>query len=242
MCVRTAPNPSAVERLGLLLVGEIDWELLYALARRNGVIALLYRILSELGTGRPSRDWLEKVRQEALAHGKRNLLTAQELVRLLALLEKKGIPALALKGAALAAIAYGDLALRQYGDLDILVRPQDVALAADLLLNDAYFTDGTILESERPFGRRDGWVVVDLHWGITVPHFAALLDEEGMWQRAQTIALAGGEIRTLALEDHLLALAVHGPLHCVLPPRLWYTRPEIALCKSDCQSDLRLCD
>lgn len=31
-----------------------------------------------------------------------------------------------------------------------------------------------------------------------------------MWERAQTISLAGGQVRTLALEDHLLALAVHG--------------------------------
>lgn len=207
---RTSLSPAGVERLRSLLRGEIDWGLLYSLARRHGVVALLYRTFSVYGAATPPAHWLEKVRSEALAHGKRNLLTAQELVRLLALLERNGIPALALKGPSLAVTAYGDLAVRQYGDLDILVRPQDVGLATAVLLADRYFTDSTVLESERPFGRRDGWVVVDLHWGVTVPHFAGLLDEEGMWERAQMIPLAGGQVRTLALEDHLLALAVHG--------------------------------
>jgi len=202
------PEPEA---LSASLSGDgIDWERLYALARRHGVVVLLYRALSRWDSVRVPTPWLEKFSREALAHGKRNLLTAQEVGRLLARLESNGIPALTFKGPALAAAAYGDLSLRQYGDLDILIRPADVGRATELLLANRYFTDGSIFATERPFGRQDGWVMVDLHWGVTVPLFASLLDETGMWQRAQTVTLAGQPVRTLALEDHLLAVAIHG--------------------------------
>lgn len=209
-CVSVSLWGASAAQLPQLLSAQIDWGHFYALARGHGVVVSAYRTLVAHGGPQVPAAWLEKLRSQALTHGRRNLLTAQELVRLMGLLAYNGIDSLALKGPVLAATAYGDLSLRQYGDLDILVHPQAVATVAEVLLNDDYFTDGNVFETERPFGRRDGWVVVDLHWGVTVPRFAPLLDEVGMWQRAQTVPLAGGQVRTFALEDHLLAMAVHG--------------------------------
>src|SRR5256886_10494233 len=52
-----------------------------------------------------------------------------------------GIAAVPVKGPTLAALAYGDLARRESFDLDILVRRQDVAPAADLLRSLDYRAD-----------------------------------------------------------------------------------------------------
>lgn len=201
---------SAQERLEAMLEAPLDWDGLHRLARRHGLVPLLYRALTAHRHTRLPDRRLADLGREAAAHGKRNLLTARELTRLLALLEGKGIPALAFKGPALAAQAYDNLGARQYGDLDILVAPQDAETASEILLHDGYFSDGSIFETERPFGRRDGWVVVDLHWSLTTPLFAPLLDEVGIWQRAVSISLVGRRVRTLSAEDHLWAVALHG--------------------------------
>lgn len=210
LCALVDNRAGEDEAITSKLCSDMDWTGLQRLARRHGVVPLLHRSVTRAGLRDVPPAWRSALAQEAAAHAKRNLLTAREMGRLLALFAANGIPALAFKGPALAQQAYGDLALRQYGDLDILIRPQDVERAAGLLLDDDYFTDGSIFATERPFGRRDGWVVVDLHWGLTVPHLAGLLDETGMWQRARPIALAGHEILTLSPADHLLVLAVHG--------------------------------
>ena len=62
----------------------------------------------------------------------------RELTRISALLENNGVCVIPWKGPILAAAAYGDVALRQFGDLDILVREQDAMRAKDLLLASGY--------------------------------------------------------------------------------------------------------
>src|SRR5260370_38643204 len=67
-------------------------------------------------------------------------LTA-ELFRLLDLFAREGIQVLPFKGPTLAMAAYGNLALRQFTDLDLLIRKEDVLRARGILLENGYRTD-----------------------------------------------------------------------------------------------------
>ena len=52
-----------------------------------------------------------------------------------------GIPAIPFKGPTLASAAYGGLALRESGDLDILVRAEDAVRAKDMLVSSEFRLD-----------------------------------------------------------------------------------------------------
>ena len=57
------------------------------------------------------------------------------------LFEKYDIQALAFKGPTLAQNAYGDITLRQFGDLDILIRKKDRSRMVSILLNEQYIPE-----------------------------------------------------------------------------------------------------
>jgi Uncharacterised nucleotidyltransferase len=81
---------------------------------------------------------LTALRHHFQVNALRNVFLAGTLLKLLRLLEAHGIAALPYKGPVLAALAYGNVAFRQFGDLDLLVRPQDADRAKALLWAQGY--------------------------------------------------------------------------------------------------------
>ena len=67
-------------------------------------------------------------------NARKTLWFTRELFRILGHLESAGIKTLAYKGPVLAKTLYGDVTERQYSDLDILIRPEDVPRAKAALL------------------------------------------------------------------------------------------------------------
>src|SRR5438046_1996796 len=68
----------------------------------------------------------------------RSVLLTWELVDILDLFATEGIEAMPYKGPAIAISIYGRLALRQFSDLDILVRKRDVWRCQQLLISRGY--------------------------------------------------------------------------------------------------------
>ena len=111
---------------------EVDWDALVRLARPHGMLPLVADALGEAGVAPPAvRAALERALRDNL---RRNVFLTAELFKLLALLEARGVPAVPYKGPALAALLYGNVGLRQFGDLDVLVRARDLGRAKELLL------------------------------------------------------------------------------------------------------------
>jgi hypothetical protein len=153
-------------------------------------------------------------------NAQRNLFLAATLLKLLRLLEAHGTPAVPFKGPVLAVVAYGNLALRQFGDLDILVRPQDARHAQQLLLTRGYRRWDGRPTTPLPRLRKvyelisaDGQVLVELHWALTSSTFFFPLKPACLWERLETVTLLDTPVRTLVPEDVLLMLCVHGAKH-----------------------------
>src|SRR5207247_2195984 len=154
---------------------------------------------------------------------RRNLRFAGELLRLLELFEGEGIAAVPFKGPVLAVAAYGDIALRESRDLDILVRRGDVQHAKQLLLSRGYRPelsveaghDAALLASGYHYPlRRDDGLAVELHWNLAPREFPYPVDLEEVWTRLRPVRLGGRTVCTLASEDLLLFLCAHGAKHC----------------------------
>ena len=69
------------------------------------------------------------------------LLFTAELLRLLDLFDRHAIRVLPFKGPVLADMLYGDIAAREYCDLDLLIDKADVPAAIGILLVEGYSTD-----------------------------------------------------------------------------------------------------
>ena len=222
-CARASLDADIEARIRDLLRQKVDWNYVIDVAAAHGVKPLLCHNLTNRCAASVPKTLLVQFRRYIQAHAFNNLFLTRELIRLLGLLEKNGISAIPWKGPVLAAMAYGNVALRQFGDLDILVRQDDAMRGKDLLFSAGYrlqyegsAESAVAFHSARKVYeliREDGRVVVELHWAITSQTFPFRLDPASLWENIATISLEGAPVHNLSPEDLLLVLCVHGAKH-----------------------------
>ena len=201
---------------------DLNWDFFLQTARRHSVLPLVHRALGQHpGVPVPIREVLEFIfRENAL----RSVVLTAELMRLLAGFAEHGISLLPYKGPTLAQQLYGDVALRSFSDLDLLVRIGDVQRATDALETLGYAADPPIpasrraahlaLASEQMFRRTPGATLVELQWRIAPAYFSVDFDWDWFWHTAVRVSLGERQVTALAPEALLLVLAVHGGKHC----------------------------
>lgn len=221
-CARTRKSWSTLSDIDTLLQAGPDWEYVLRMALRHRVAPLVYRHLSDDRLEIVPEHILEQFRDRFDANRLRNLFLAGDLLKLLDELETHGISAIPYKGPVLAAFAYGDLALREFGDLDVLVRKKDVLRAREVLISLGYEPRQRMIGTQEaayirydrqyPFVRDDG-NVVELHWTPTPRAVSFFLDPENLWGHTRQVRLGGGAVSTFGTEDTILILCVHGSSH-----------------------------
>jgi hypothetical protein len=222
-CGRADLSPERGAQVRALIDGGLDWDRVLALAGRHGLRALLHRHLTRLGPSGVPAAALAALKDYAARNSAFGLLLTGELLRLLATLDAHGVEAMPFKGPALAQALYGHLALRQFCDLDILVREADVWRASAVLEAQGFVADCTVPEARRAaflrqdyvrlFRRDGGRTIVELHWAVAPRSFAVRFDGDAVWQRLTSMTLQGRDVRRPADEDLLLMLCVHGSRH-----------------------------
>lgn len=201
-------GPTRAGEIRLLLRQRIHWPYVLETALRHSVMPLLYHTLHTTYPGAVPSAALAQLRYRFQANAIRNVVLTEELIRLVQLFEAEGITALPFKGPVLASSIYGSLSLRQFGDLDILVRSEHYLRSSELLISQGYQRD------QGSFVRWGGRINVDLQHRLTPAIFSCPFHIEHLWSRAQRVSLAGTTVLTLAPEDLLLYLCVHGAKHC----------------------------
>ena len=135
--------------------------------------------------------------------------------------ETHGIPAIPYKGPALAASAYGNLSLRQFCDLDVLLHKRDIVRAKELLISQGYQLQLTNAEEAAflkyryhfHFARDSGRVHVELHWAFTRRYWSFPIGLKQLWKRLEPVSLDGKTVLSFEPEDLVLILCVHGAKH-----------------------------
>jgi hypothetical protein len=223
-CARTQTSPAITARIReLAALKDLDWEYLLQLARRHAVIPLLYLQLKREGADLIPAPYLAKLKLQYKENYARNIILTAELSRVIELFRAAGIESLPYKGPALALFAYGDLGLRRFVDLDVIVRKSDVPRARKLLLAEGYSLTRPLTPTQQDlllrtqhnlqFARDERRVLLELHWEIAPHLFASSVQENELWQNLTTITINGHEIKALAAEDLLFSLCVHGSRH-----------------------------
>jgi hypothetical protein len=217
-CARTSRPPEIAARIRSLIREGIDWEYLIRTAHVHGMAPLLYWHLDAAHSETVPESALNDLRDHFRANSLHNLFLTGELLSILKVFRADGLDAVPYKGPALATSVYGNLALREFLDLDIMVHRHDVPKAKELLASLGYrliqAQEATLLESqyEYVFVRSDEQSVVELRWEIT-EHFSIALGAEDLWDRPDYILLGDLIFPILSPEDTLLILCAHGSKH-----------------------------
>jgi hypothetical protein len=222
-CARTTANDRVVERLRVLASQEIDWEYFFLLARRHSVVPLVHLQLERHAADLTPPEILATFKKHYLENAARNTVLTAELCRLIELFAASGIEAIPYKGPVLAQFAYGNIALRRFVDLDVIVRKSDVLQARKILLNEGYAPTKSLSLNQQElllrtqhnlqFSRDNHRLIFELHWDVAPHLFANSVNTDRLWQDLITIDLNGTSVKTFSAPDLLFSLCVHGSRH-----------------------------
>lgn len=222
-CARTQVSQAVGTRIQELIAGQIDWDYLFQLARRHSIIPLLYLQLERQASDLIPAEVLAKLKLHYQQNFARNIILSAELSRVLELFANAGIETIPYKGPALALFAYGNLALRRFVDLDVIVRKSDVLRARDLLIADGYTPTKSLTTAQQElllrtqhnlqFARDNNRLLLELHWEVAPHLFVSSVQENELWQNLETISINGVQMKSLSAGDLLFSLCVHGSRH-----------------------------
>src|ERR1041384_4329216 len=103
---------------------QLDWDYVVTTARAHGLLPLLQKYLTNTTV---SGHVLSCLKREAVANSQSMLHLVGKQLRVYNACQEHGIPVAIFKGAILAQMAYGEMCLRQAGDIDVLINGGDFA-------------------------------------------------------------------------------------------------------------------
>ena len=206
-CARTTLDVDTRRRATSLISEGLDWEYFVRLVGKQRAVPLVHRCLEREGLEGVPAGIVSVFEQQHRQIARRNLFVTGKLLDLLKLLAQEHVRAIAYKGPAIAAVAYGDISLRQFWDVDVLVHPRDYRRATDLLLSVGGYRLRANYGWECSLIDRTGNVFVDLHRYLAPDVWPGYLWFDRLWKRRKRVAAAGG-IQTLSAEDMLVALTI----------------------------------
>jgi hypothetical protein len=222
-CARATLRPEDLATISALCKSALNWEVLLESANRHGVSPFLYWHLREQISQTANSAPMQLLRARFEKNAYRNLFLTGELLKILDAFKDGDIRVLAYKGPVQAASLYGNLALREMSDLDLLIEPATFPATRKLLLGLGFRPALTLTpkqeasrlrsDCEYEFVGADGTVCLDLHWNIAPPHMGQRFYFDDLWEHRGTLLLGGRRLATLSAEDLVVILAVHGGKH-----------------------------
>jgi hypothetical protein len=197
-----------------------DADLLCKTAVSHGMLGHLQRLGAGWEAERVASGLTERLAELQRVSAQRALRQTGSLLRVLERLREAGVTAMPLKGPAWAERLYGDVTLRTFEDLDILVSHDRVSQAREVLLAEGFVDAG-------PFNVRlasketGGWgqiaftavtpgLQLEIHWEVTAGFSVGSLRPESLFARAVRMDLLGREVLTPHSVDLLLITCLNG--------------------------------
>lgn len=216
------PSSDKTNSLRSLLSEPIRWKNLIELAGRHGVEPPLHQAVLPLRDSIPA-DAALALDQRYQTNLHKAMFLSRELIRVVDCVSALGIEVMPYKGLALAEFLYGDIAMRQSGDIDLLIKPQDLPRIREAVAELGYKPHVSFSRAEEraylwsgyehAFDGVAGPNLLELQWAIQPRFYAIDFDMGRLFERAVTISVAGRAMKTLRSEDLLLVLSAHAAKH-----------------------------
>lgn len=202
------------------LIQTADWPRLLCLAEEHGVAGHLAAASRMVDSALIPPEVEKALADQQRAQVLFSLRMTAELFRVLECFASSGIEALVVKGPVLAVEAYGDPAMRRYGDLDLLVRGRDIRRATEVMIASGYHAkvplaaiDAGKIPGQYLFYKADTKLLVELHNDRTLRYFPRRLPLEKFFARQIRVPLDAHQAPALSIEDELVLISIHGAKH-----------------------------
>ena len=222
-CSHTQTDPVRQARIHTLVQQELDWDYILERSSYHGILPLIDRQFQSIDSASIPPAIIATIHSNFNNNFHYNLRLTVELLKLSRLFEQRSIPMLSFKGAVLAQAAYGNLGLRQFVDIDILVPEADVTRASEVLVAQGYQPQfnltakqqllHTKIHSEQWFWHQEKQVCIDLHWSVLRKHYTFTPTEKILWSQLDRVNFTEQSVATLSPEHLLLFLCAHGSKH-----------------------------
>jgi putative nucleotidyltransferase-like protein len=193
-CLTLSYDPDRIKEVSqLILSGVIDWKSIVRVASGHLVLPAFYLSLKQA-------DLLQLLPQDLAAYGaaithlnrERNKALIKQAKKISLLLRSQDITSIFLKGTAhLLENLYDDIGARMVGDIDFIVKKNQVKKAAQILIKEGYKPMGAFISTKQmdlkhyPRLRHPtAWAAVEIHWALTLqkhkttPNYKAISKEK----------------------------------------------------------------
>ncbi len=190
----------------------LDWPRLLQHAAQQGVLLRLYQALQPEAIRTIPPEIQQSLQATAQALTFRNWQLTKVLIQLLDSFAEAEIPAIPFKGPTFTHMIYGDLAHREFVDLDILVPASKAETVSKHLANQGYQArhnnpwSSVFAKPESP--------EIDLHWQVAPPCFSHLLNVPALLQRCQSVDIFNHPVLTLTPADAVIIASVQIAKDC----------------------------
>ena len=197
-----------------------DVDRLCKTAVTHGMLGHLQRLVAGGGAASDTSGLAGRLGELQRVSAQRALRQTGSLLRVLERLREAGVTAMPLKGPAWAERLYGDVTLRTWEDLDVLV-PHDQVLRARKALLAEGFIDAGPFNARLASTETGGWgqiaftaggpgVQLEIHWEVTAGFSVSSLRPESLFARAVSMRLLDREVLTPHPVDLMLITCLNG--------------------------------
>ena len=223
LCIKIAPTPVELEQINALIPQVQDWVYLVTTIIDRGIGPLLFKKLPLLANSSLIPENVStNLRQAYYKTFSRSTLLYEHFRKIVLEFTSQDIPVIGLKGIYLSELLYQDIGLRQFSDIDLLVKAEDGEKCLGILEGMGYIQHETHKISEFVESQFDlvhypalvlNGVSVEIHIRLhqNTESYSILIPE--LWNNSVPVTVNGVQISTLAINDLLVYLCLHLDKH-----------------------------
>ncbi len=223
LCSCLDPDSETQALIQKMGVTSLDWDKVYETAREQRTLPLVSRNIRSIIPAKTALPIAEKLKSFSFQNTTRNLFALNLLLNIVRIFRENNISVMPFKGLLTAEDIYGDIGLRSFSDLDLLVKKNQALKAWDLLKNQGFLPEISLdmgqaekfiqVEDNMSFQFKGNNMPVELHWEMSGYYLSEPLFFEKLETRTRNIEIHNQHFLNLSSEDLLLYLCVHGAKH-----------------------------
>lgn len=219
LCSISEIDNKSIDRIKNLLNLDLNWNYFIKKATDHKLKPLIYLNLKNFQNNIPNNIYGD-LKIYFMENTQKNLLLTGELIKIIEIFENHRIPLIFYKGPVLTYLTYGNLSMRHFVDLDLLVNPDHVNQAHEILYSMGYDSDLKLNEKqnkkfisqqqELKFFNKSNNVSVDLHWKLSLLHS---VKTSSLIKKTKNVEIFNKPLKTLQPEEMLLLICIHNSSH-----------------------------
>ncbi|MDI6644157.1 MAG: nucleotidyltransferase family protein [Methanobacteriaceae archaeon] len=219
-CARTKIDDNIRVRIMSLTNHNLNWDHIIQMATIHRLLPLLYININSICPEKVPKDLLSKLKLNLQENARKNLLLTGELIKLIKLFRDNKITAVTYKGPLLASTVYGNIAYRNFGDIDILTDKKSALKAKKIMVENGYelynpakLSDNNYMKLESEYVFFKNGINVEINWSYQGNFFYLHNNSDLLLDEFIIENIDGFKFNSLTTVNQLLMLCIHISKH-----------------------------